>query len=408
MLRGTPVIYMDYTDYDEIAHHSGPERAESLDALDGVDRELQTLLKASADAARPYRFVILADHGQSLGQTFLQRYGVTLQDVVRSLMGGEASVAAATAQIEDWGQLNTFLGEVSETKGVTGSLARVVTRDKAANGQRDLGPQGAQFTPAGATPAPAEGQPGGDPKATDKSAASTTEVADLTVVAGGNLALIYFNASKERMTLDQINALYPELTEALANHPGIGILMVRTADHGAVAVGKKGIHYLDEDRVEGEDPLTLYGDLAAAGLRRLDQIEHVGDIAVVSLYDPETGEIAAFEELIGAHGGLGGAQTRPFLLYPSDWELDLAPLIGAPMVYQQLRRWMERRAGLHLRTEGRQGATTAVPRHRRPLPLPRRRLQLPRRRPLPRPIAPAAAAPAPPPRPEPTACLGRR
>ncbi len=26
MLRGTPVIYIDYTDYDEIAHHSGPER----------------------------------------------------------------------------------------------------------------------------------------------------------------------------------------------------------------------------------------------------------------------------------------------------------------------------------------------------------------------------------------------
>ena len=113
MLRGTPVIYMDYTDYDEIAHHSGPERAESLDALDGVDRELRTLAKAAEDAARPYRFVILADHGQSLGATFLQRYGVTLQDVVRSLMGGEASVAAATAQVEDWGQLNTFLGEVS-------------------------------------------------------------------------------------------------------------------------------------------------------------------------------------------------------------------------------------------------------------------------------------------------------
>ena len=108
---------MDYTDYDEIAHHSGPERAESLDALDGVDRELRTLLKAAEDAPRPYRFVILADHGQSLGATFLQRYGVTLQDVVRSLMGGEASVAAATAQVEDWGQLNTFLGEVSADQG---------------------------------------------------------------------------------------------------------------------------------------------------------------------------------------------------------------------------------------------------------------------------------------------------
>ena len=46
-----PVIYMDYTDYDEIAHHSGPERPESLDALDGVDRELRTLRKAAAGRA---------------------------------------------------------------------------------------------------------------------------------------------------------------------------------------------------------------------------------------------------------------------------------------------------------------------------------------------------------------------
>jgi hypothetical protein len=346
MIRGTPVIYMDYTDYDEIAHHSGPERPESLDALDGVDRELATLRKAADDAPRPYRFVILADHGQSLGETFLQRYGVTLQDVVRSLMGGKASVAAATAQIEDWGQLNTFLGEVSQTKGVTGSIARRVTRDKREDGHVDMGPDAAQFTPAGAPPAPVEGQRGKDNKSADGEAKAETQPADLIVVAGGNLALIYFNASKQRMTLEEIDALYPDLTQALANHPGIGVLMVRTADRGTVAVGKQGIHFLEDDRVEGEDPLTVYGDLAPAALRRLDEIEHVGDIAVVSLYDPESGEIAAFEELIGAHGGLGGAQTRPFLLYPSDWELDLGPLIGAPMVYQQLRRWMEGQLGM--------------------------------------------------------------
>ena len=52
MYRGTPVIYMDYTDYDEIAHHSGPERAESLDALDGVDRELGTLAQGGRGRAR--------------------------------------------------------------------------------------------------------------------------------------------------------------------------------------------------------------------------------------------------------------------------------------------------------------------------------------------------------------------
>ena len=81
MLRGTPVIYVTYTDYDEIAHHSGPQRAESLDALDGVDRALGSLARAAEDAPRPYHFVVLSDHGQSLGATFLQRYGKSLDAV---------------------------------------------------------------------------------------------------------------------------------------------------------------------------------------------------------------------------------------------------------------------------------------------------------------------------------------
>ena len=91
--------------------------------------------------------------------------------------------------------------------------------------------------------------------------------------------------------------------------------------------------------------LAHYGEHAVEALRRLDTLAHTGDIAVISIYDPETGEIAAFEELIGAHGGLGGAQTRPFLLHPSDWKIDQAPLVGAPMVYRQLRLGMEQEMG---------------------------------------------------------------
>jgi len=341
MLRGTSVIYMDYTDYDEIAHHSGPERPEALDALDGVDRELRTLAKAAQDAPRPYRFVVLADHGQSLGETFLQRYGSTLQDVVRSLMGGRASVAAATSQIEDWGQLNAFLTEVTQTRGVTGALARAATRRKRGSGAVDVGPDQLEVTPQGAA---------GPTERKDTDAAGTTEdgtaPADLIVVAGGNLALIYFNASDERMTLEEIDTRYPDLVQALANHPGIGVLVVRSSEQGLLAVGRHGMHHLDDGRIDGEDPLAVYGEHAVAAIRRIDEVEHVGDVVVISTYDPETGEIAAFEELIGAHGGLGGAQTRPFLLHPADWEVDLAPLVGAPMVYQQLRRWMERELGM--------------------------------------------------------------
>ncbi len=42
MYRGANVIYADFTDYDELAHHCGPERVESFQALDGVDRSIGT------------------------------------------------------------------------------------------------------------------------------------------------------------------------------------------------------------------------------------------------------------------------------------------------------------------------------------------------------------------------------
>ena len=57
MYRGANVIYCDFTDYDELAHHCGPERVESLQALDGVDAAIANLAKAAEDAPRPYRFV---------------------------------------------------------------------------------------------------------------------------------------------------------------------------------------------------------------------------------------------------------------------------------------------------------------------------------------------------------------
>ncbi len=42
---------------------------------------------------------------------------------------------------------------------------------------------------------------------------------------------------------------------------------------------------------------------------------------------------------MGNHGGLGGEQTRPFLLYPAEWELDADELVGAETVYRNLKRW---------------------------------------------------------------------
>ncbi|NED80346.1 hypothetical protein G3I76_09640, partial [Streptomyces sp. SID11233] len=82
---------------------------------------------------------------------------------------------------------------------------------------------------------------------------------------------------------------------------------------------------------------------AAEAVRRTDSFPHCADIMVNSWYDPETGEVLAFEEQIGSHGGLGGDQSRPFLLSPLALSAPVAEggeLVGAERVHEVLRRWL--------------------------------------------------------------------
>jgi len=343
MYRGTPVIYADFTDYDEIAHHSGPERSDALDALDGVDRVIGTLQKAAEDAARPYYFVVLSDHGQTLGATFLQRYGQSLEQVVRGLMGGPAEVEAATSRVEEWGPINAFVGELRRAGGLTGRMARAATR----------GRDGVTLGP-------------------DRSMLAPDERPEVVVCASGNLGLISFPREAGRLTLEAIDDRYPRLIDALANHPGIGFVMVRSERRGTICVGRDGIRFLDDDAVQGRDPVEAFGELAPLGLRRVDGMPNCPDILAISVYDTESDEIAAFEELIGSHGGLGGAQTRPFLLAPAGWPLDDAPLVGAPSTYRQLRAWMEGELGIAFEPQAADvhlAAETAPPPAERPTPV---------------------------------------
>ena len=109
--------------------------------------------------------------------------------------------------------------------------------------------------------------------------------------------------------------------------------MGRSDKRGSVALGKDGFHYLDSDEVDGVDPLAVYGEHAITGMRRVDGMANCPDLVAISLLDTETDEVAAFEELIGSHGGLGGDQTNPFILHPADWPID-EPIVGAEAVYR--------------------------------------------------------------------------
>jgi hypothetical protein len=321
MVRGAPVVYVNFVDYDEIAHHAGPGRRESLDALAGIDRVLGTLEEILPAAGRDYRFVVLSDHGQSQGATFRQLTGRSLEDVVRSLTAAAPhDEVAATSDAESWGQLNALLADVLSASTVTSPLAERHARRSASHG---------------------------GPSAGTADAASAPAVPDLVVAASGCLGLVWFPGAASR-DVEGLRADHPRLLPGLLAEAGVGFVVVRSAQ-GPLALSATGAHALSAGTVTGVDPLLPYGPDARRDLLRVASMEEAPDVLVHSTLDATTGAVHAFEELVGSHGGLGGDQNHAVLLHPAEWELaedllgtdDRGELHGADAVHRQLVRWLE-------------------------------------------------------------------
>jgi len=291
MMYGRPAVYATFSSYDEVAHHSGLERADTLEALRKLDEQFGRIDGARAFAARPYEIVVLSDHGQTQGATFKQRNGYTLAELVeRSLSNGSVS------KVEGGDENDTTVGRAFGE--ATGQAPKQPKKDKK-----------------------------------DVSGESTV------VLGSGNLGLVYLMDEKRRLTLEEIEERHPDLIPALREHPHVGFLLVRSQDHGALALGRAGVHHLDDGRVEGEDPLAAFSPTAARHLRRTDGFAHVADLMVNSFYDSQLDEGCAFEELISFHGGMGGPQTRPFILHPVNLEVPPEPIVGAEAVHALLSGW---------------------------------------------------------------------
>jgi uncharacterized membrane protein YvlD (DUF360 family) len=288
MMKGRPAIYATFSSYDEVAHHSGLERADTLEALRKLDQQFGRIERARTYAARPYELVVLSDHGQTQGATFKQRNGYGLDELVERTLASGSVLGIAGGD---------------EQSATVGNAAAEATGQKQKRPKDDVSDR------------------------------------EVVVLGSGNLGLIYLMEERRRLTLEEIEARHPQLLSALRNHPHVGWLLVRSERDGPVVLGGQGARYLADGRVEGEDPLASFSPNAPQHLLRTDGFEHVADIMVGSFYDSELDEGCAFEELISFHGGIGGTQTRPFLLYPRHLPLPGEPLVGAASVHRVLLDW---------------------------------------------------------------------
>jgi uncharacterized membrane protein YvlD (DUF360 family) len=288
MMRGRPAVYATFSSYDEVAHHSGLERSDTLEALRKLDQQFGRIERARRYAPRPYVIVALSDHGQTQGATFKQRNGYGLDDLVERALE-TTGVAEVAGGDEQHAMVANAVGEAT----------------------------------------------GKQPKRSKKDVSGLPAV----VLGSGNLGLIYLMEENRRLTLEELNERHPRLIPALRSHPHVGWVLVRSSEHGALVFGGEGARHLDDGRIEGEDPLAPFSPTAAEHLLRTDGFAHVADVMVGSFYDPELDEGCAFEELISFHGGLGGPQTRPFILAPVELPLPEERIVGAAAVHELLSSW---------------------------------------------------------------------
>ncbi|MFC8089170.1 phage holin family protein [Streptomyces sp. NPDC057301] len=299
MLAGRTAVYADLVAYDEVAHHSGPRGRDTEKVLERLDRALALIENVAEHAPRPYRIVVLSDHGQSPGETFRARYGLGLGDLVRAGCGLPVPRRARRTH--------------------SGAEARAAVR---AALRRPVEDGGEQHRPS--------------------------RRSEPIVLASGNLGLVSFPDVPHRMTKEEIDARHPALLTTLANHPGIGFLLVRSEKHGGVVLGAYGAEIPLDQLDDKPGPLETFGPGAADIVRRTHFFPNAADIMVNSAYDEADGEVLAFEEQIGSHGGLGGAQGKPFLLSPLAFSAavgDGEDLVGAEHVHRVLRRWLREVSG---------------------------------------------------------------
>ena len=151
-------------------------------------------------------------------------------------------------------------------------------------------------------------------------------------MGSGNLGLVYLMEERRRLTLEEMNELHPDLIPAFRNHPHVGWLLVRSSEHGPSCSAATGRATWPMAGWRAMTPLASFSPNAPQHLLRTDGFAHVADVMIGSFYEPALDTGCAFEELISFHGGIGGPQTRPFILHPAELQLPDAELVGAAAV----------------------------------------------------------------------------
>jgi hypothetical protein len=296
--RGVPRIYLNYMNYDEIAHMRGPNSASAYLMVRALDRRVKRLLSKIPD---DYDVYILSDHGQHDSVTFKSINGMELSEFISRCTHAQSFWLTSAFE----GRLSLLSIMMRQTidfvKDASAPLRWMGT--SFANGVlKVLKPKHHEFV--------------------------WMNKEQIFVSDSCSMANIYFNLSNERMDISAIRKRHPKLIDKLVNNKGIGIVMGKEADK-VLLFGKGGKMTITAGSVskEGKEFLRNFGDEAVLihQLREFNRHDNVGDLVLFGNYSD--GVAVSFTDHVGAHGGIGGEMQYPFFI--SKKKADLSKVTNA-------------------------------------------------------------------------------
>ena len=291
LYAGVPAVYVNYLDYDVVAHAWGPRHRRALRALRRVDASIYRLWRVLRRVPEyRYDLFVLSDHGQATCTPY------------RRLTGGPPIEEALFDDYFDPAGARRKPVSASQPSGFARGLQAYRTRRAPGFFQRFVNYLERDFPRVlGETP-------------------EAREHDGIRVIAAGPNAFVYFLDSAEPLRLEEIEARFPSLAAKLSGASGIGIVLVRSPS-GALCFWRGRRYGLDELQA---GPFAGRPDLdrVVEGIRDLMEMRSAGDLVIYGTNAPE-GDVSFIGE-VGAHAGPSADEMHTFLIHPRSAEIPSA------------------------------------------------------------------------------------
>jgi hypothetical protein len=304
LYEGTPVVYVNYLDYDVAAHAFGPRSRRALRSLHYVDRAIHQLWRVLRRVPEHrYDIYVLADHGQAHAVPY------------RDLSHGRRLEQWLIEQLPDLPPADAAKGDAR--LGLARGL-RSRAQDTRGGLQRFLNYMDEDFLRRR------------DPEAYQRNG--------VRAIAAGPNAFFYALDAPAALEVLALEHRFPGFAEDISRNPGVGFVLARGRE-GPVCFWRGKRFQLRES-----DPGPFAGRPDAAlvvrGIADLMAMPSAGDLVIYGIDAPE-GHVSFIPE-VGAHAGTSPEEMQTFIVHPAHVTLP-SPITHPLQLYDHFIRYQSAR-----------------------------------------------------------------